>query len=317
MKKRWLILMILYLLIDFSLSVYAQSDICMTTHWNNRANYNPAFIARTDYIYLFTNARHQWLGVNGAPKVFNIQASEYIHNMHSAIGISLIGDIIGVTQVYNPMAIYAYRMVQNNTSISFGLAAGTYSRSIDGNQYEADVINDPSINYTNSRIIRPDANAGVEIQNEHFIFGLSSTHLFSLTMASTDFTFANHRYGYIMYKNNNPELFYYKVGILITNRNNLIMAEGNVFIRIKHPTGLLSGPRELFEAGLSLRTSKQIAILAGIMLTPDLRVGYAFEHSFITGYNNNSTHELMIEYRIFSKYSSTRARCGDNLYWYH
>ena len=51
----------------------AQSDISMATHWYNRANYNPASIARTDYIYLFTNVRQQWFGVEGAPQVFNIQ----------------------------------------------------------------------------------------------------------------------------------------------------------------------------------------------------------------------------------------------------
>ena len=33
---------------------FAQADISMATHWYNRANYNPASIARTEYIYLFS-----------------------------------------------------------------------------------------------------------------------------------------------------------------------------------------------------------------------------------------------------------------------
>ena len=94
-------------------TLFAQADISMATHWYNRANYNPASIARTEYLYLFSNIRQQWLGVDGAPKVFNVQASEYIHNMRSAFGLSLVGEKIGVTQATNPMVTYAYRLSNN------------------------------------------------------------------------------------------------------------------------------------------------------------------------------------------------------------
>jgi len=82
--------------------VLAQADISMATHWYYRANYNPASIARTEYAYFFTNVRQQWIGIAGAPQVFNVQASQYIHDMRSAFGLSLVGDKIGVTKAYNP-----------------------------------------------------------------------------------------------------------------------------------------------------------------------------------------------------------------------
>jgi len=46
----------------------------MATNWYNRANYNPASIAREDYIYLFSNIQKQWLGVGAHLTVFNVQA---------------------------------------------------------------------------------------------------------------------------------------------------------------------------------------------------------------------------------------------------
>jgi len=300
------------------LEILAQSDIAMTTHWNNRANYNPAFIARTDYLYLFSNIRNQWTGVEGSPKVFNVQASEYFHNLRSAFGVSMVGDKIGVTRAYNPMLSYAYRIAKDDDfSFSLGLSLGMFYRSVDGSLFEAEIINDPSIHYSKEEIIQPDANVGVEFQSPYFIFGVSSTHLLSIGSAEESFLNANHRYGYAIYKNNDLDFFFYKIGLLVTNRNNLTVAEGNIFVRFKHSTGLLKGPREVIDLGLTYRTSRQLAFMIGVMTSPNLRVGYAYETSFLPGYNRNGTHEIMIEYRIFSKAASTRVRCGDYLFWYH
>jgi type IX secretion system PorP/SprF family membrane protein len=296
----------------------SQSDINLVTHWNNRANYNPAFIARTDYLYLFANARHQWFGVEGYPKVYNVQASEYFHGLRSAFGLSFVTDKIGLTQAFNPMLNYAFRIAkENNWSLAMGLSAGTFVRTVDGSLFEAETISDPSLLYTKYKIIKPDANAGIEFQNAHFIFGLSSTHLLSVGSKDSVFLNANHRYGYAIYKNNNLDLLFYKVGLLVVNRNNLTVVEGNIFVRLKYPTGLMKGPREVFDLGFTYRSSGQIVVLFGVMLSPDLRIGYAYDQSLIPGYNRNGTHEIMLEYRIFCKAASTKVRCGNDLFWYH
>ena len=293
------------------MKAFAQADIGMATHWYNRASYNPAFIARTDYLYLFSNARNQWVGVDGAPKVFNVQASEYIHILHSAFGLSLVGDQIGLTKAFNPMLSYAYLIANNRSwTLSMGLSAGVFTRSVDGSLFEAETVNDPSLHYNREKIIQPDANAGIEFQSTSFIFGISSTHLLSIGKPDNLFLNTNHRYGYAIYKNNNLKLFYYKVGLLVVNRYNLTVMEGNVFIRFKHPTGLMKGPREIFDLGLTYRTSRQMAFLFGLIISPNLRIGYAYDHSFIPVYNQNGTHEIMIEYRIPNKAAATRFRCG-------
>ena len=296
----------------------AQADISMATHWYNRANYNPAFIARTDYLFLFSNARQQWVGVEGAPKVFNVQISEYIHNIRSAFGLSFVSDRIGVTQASNPMVTYAYRIANDRDwSFSMGLSAGMFIHSIDGSLFEAEIINDPSLHYNREKINRPDANVGFEFQSTRFIFGISSTHLLSIGKPNNLFLNANHRYGYAIYKNNNLELFYYKVGLQVVNRYNLTVLEGNISIRFKHPTGLIKGPREIFDLGFAYRTSQQMTFLVGLLITPNVRIGYAYDQSFRPGYNRNGTHEIMIECRIPTKAASTRIRCGDEIFWYH
>lgn len=297
---------------------FAQADISMATHWYNRANYNPASIAKTEYLYFFSNVRQQWLGIDGAPTVFNVQVSEYIHPMRSAFGISLVGDKIGVTRAYNPMLTYAYRIANDpEWSFSMGISAGVFGRFIDGSLYEPTDPADPSISYDKNSTISPDANVGLEYQSKHFIFSISTTHLLSIDKSDTKFLNTNHRYASLIFKNTNPELFNYHFGIQAVNRNNLTVLEGNTGIRFKRQTGLIKGPVEIFDIGFTYRSSHQMTVLFGLNLSSNLRVGYAYDQSFISGYYPNSTHELMIECRIPSKLASLRCNCPDQGFWYH
>jgi type IX secretion system PorP/SprF family membrane protein len=296
----------------------AQADISMATHWYNRANYNPASIARTEYIYLFSNVREQWIGVDGAPKIFNVQASEYFNRMHSAFGISLVGDRIGVTQAYNPMLTYAYRVSnERDWAFSLGLSAGVFTRFVDGSRFDAVTVIDPSIPYNMNSITQPDANFGLEFQSTYFVLSASTTHLFSIGKSDNLFLNTNHRYGSVIFKNTNPEMINYHLGVQVVNRDNLTYFEGNAGIRFKHQTGLVGGPREIFDIGFTYRTSQSMTLLFGLNITQNLRVGYAYDQSFVTGYNPGGTHELMIECRIPSKAASTHCICESQGYWYH
>ena len=103
----------------------------------------------------------------------------------------------------------------------------------------------------------------------------------------------------------------------MVNRNNLTVLEGSANIRFKHATGLSTGPRELFDLGMTYRSSKQMTFLFGINLFNDFRVAYAYNQSFNTGYTLNTTHEIMLECRIFSRASSTRDLGQKDEFWYH
>ena len=296
----------------------AQADMSMATHWYNRANYNPASIVRTDYIYLFTDIRQQWVGIDGAPKVFNVQGSEYIHDMNAAFGLSLVGEKIGVTQAYNPMVTYAYRISdERDWSFAMGLSAGVFARLVNGALYEPDMPVDPSITYSMERVTRPDANVGFEFQTKYLIASISSTHILSINKPNILYLNTNTQYGSLIYKNSNPEMFNFHVGMQVVNRYNLTVYEGNVSVRFKRMTLLQSGPREIFDLGFTYRSSQQMTLLFALNISRNLRVGYAFEQSFITGYNVNGTHELMMEFRIPSKAASAHGQFENQEYWYH
>ena len=307
------------LLFVFQLSianVSAQSDISMSTHWYNRANYNPASIARSDYLYLFTDIRRQWTGVNGTPTVFNVQASELNYAYHSAFGISLVSDQIGLTQAINPMLSYAYRIGKNDESwLSLGIAAGVFARYFDGTKFSAVDDTDPVLFTDLENVISPDINIGAEFQSPHYIFGISSTHLLSIGKKDNVYLNGNHIYGYAIYKNTESEFLNYNIGSQVVYHQGITILEGNATIRLKHPTGLMPGGREIFDVGLTYRSSNQLSFLVGLNITNNLRVGYVYDQSLTTGYNSNSTHEIMIEYRIPSQRASA-CKCLSEGLWY-
>jgi type IX secretion system PorP/SprF family membrane protein len=300
----------------------AQTDISLSTHWNNRANYNPAFIARTDYLYLFFNTRHQWIGINGAPTVLNLQVSEYFDALHSAFGLSFIDDKVGATQSLNPMLSYAFRIAKKDKwSMAFGLSGGMFIRSLDASKLEAETGGDPTLMNLYSKIRKPDINAGFELQTIHFITGVSTTHLTSIGKADTLFLNTNHRYAYMIYRNDNPRIFSYSLGAEIVNRYNLTMVEGNCFVRIKRPAKMITGPlnkgpQEIIDLGITYRTSREMTFLFGVMISSYLRMGYAYDQSLLSKYGCYGTHEVMLEYRIPARSASTKVRCGSKEFWY-
>jgi hypothetical protein len=82
-------------------------------------------------------------------------------------------------------------------------------------------------------------------------------------------------------------------------------------------TGLQSGPGEIFDLGLTYSSSSQITLLFGLNISSNLKVGYAYNQSFITGLYPNGTHELMLEYRIPSRAAAAHFEGEDIDNWYH
>ncbi|RKD92498.1 PorP/SprF family type IX secretion system membrane protein [Mangrovibacterium diazotrophicum] len=280
-------------------SVFAQTELGMTSHWYNRANYNPASIARAGFIYFFSNYRNQWTGIDGAPEIYNLNASGFYEEYHSAFGISMLRDDIGLTTALNPTLQYAYQLkLDRDLFLSLGLAVGVYTRSVNTSAYEAVIIDDPALDYTSERYSSPDASLGFELQAEYFIVGASTTHLFALWKSDDELLISNHRYFYAYYKNTEKEAYNLTAGIQLSNRSNLTVVEGTGIIRFKRPTGLVKGPTELFDLGATYRTSNELTLLCGINISRNIRIGYTYDFNLGSELKSNPSHEFLIEYRI-------------------
>jgi len=298
MKTRFIFCLLLFLII-FSRLAMGQADVSSTTHWYNRSLFNPASIARDGFVYMFSNVRRQWTGVDGAPTVYTLQASGFSDEHQSAVGFSFTKDDIGLTSALNPTIQYAHRVgLTPKLDLSLGMAAGVYSRQVNASLYEAEIIDDPALNYSDERYTSPDAHLGFELQGKHFLAGASTTHVFALFKKDDDFLIANHRYVYALYRNSDSELYNITAGIQLSNRRNLTVFEASTIIRVKRPTGLVKGPTELFDLGFTFRSVQELTLITGIHITPNMRLGYTYDFNFSNAIKSNGTHEILLEYRI-------------------
>ena len=123
-------------------------------------------------------------------------------------------------------------------------------------------------------------------------------------------------------------MFSYSLGLQVVNRNDLTIVEGSFNFRLKRSGKLIKspvirGPQEVFDFGLICRYQDNhnfymaLTILFGMMISPYLRIGYAYDQSLFTDYYRNQTHEIMIEYRIPARAASSVTRCGSKEFWYH
>ena len=295
-------------------SIFAQADINMSTNIFNRANYNPASISRPDYLYIFGSNKTQWIGVEGAPKVLNFQFSDYYQPLHSAFGFSFANDVIGFTSYLNPMLIYSYKITNDeNWGLSFGIAGGIFSRSFDRSLIKSTSDNDPTVLNLPENILMPDANLGIEFQTNNLSIGISSTHILSLNSGMENlFLNSNHQYVYAVYEFKPNNSFHYSFGLQVSNRNYLTVVEGTSLLKFLSPTGLRNNSsKEVFDLGFTYRTSNIVTLMIGFYVLPDMRVGYAYDQSFNPNYSTNTTHEIMLEYRIPMKSAHPCGNCNN------
>lgn len=240
----------------------------------------------------------------------------YNENLKSAFGLSFVNDQIGLSQAINPMFTYAYRITEDeNWSISFGASAGIFSRSYNSSLFDP-LETDPLITGTEVNLLTvPDVNVGVEFQSKSIISGISATHILNRNVNDNSYINTTHKYAYVIYKNTDLDLINFYIGSLMVNRANLTTFEFNGSVRFKNPTGLNNGSKELFDVGLTYRTSKILTLLFGFNISENIRVGYAYDQSFVTGLSLNGSHEIMLEYRIPLKSAQCEV-CRNTDYWY-
>ncbi len=304
-KQKFYILSIFFSLFLYQ-NLFSQVDLDLVSNYYNRSIYNPASITGSEYIYLFTNARLQWKDIVGAPRTFNAEVYGYSDKFNSALGLSLMSDQLGFVKFMNPKLTYAYQISNDreNWTLSMGISGGIYSRFIDRSLYDPVEIEDPALFYNFENIIRPDVNIGFEFESEHFIAGLSTTHLFSILKSKMLLFNTNHRYGYVIYRNSYLEMLNYDIGLRCINHQNFIIMELKGDVHFKHSTGSNYGIREMLDVGFSYQTSKQLSAMFGINISPSFKVGYVFNKSFLPGYSQNNTNEFLLICRFPVKSNS-------------
>lgn len=282
----------------------AQSDYDLTQRWFNESIYNPAAVGNSFTTGVFLHGREQWLGLDGAPSTQVATFDTYVQEIRSAFGISLLRDKIGYLTNFSGKLAYAYYLpLQENSTLSLGLSVGILNRARKIDSDMIDQSDDPALKYSNTSTLSPQFDFGLEYKGP-FKLGASIRNLGFYDYSDLGKSPIN-VWAYLSSRFNLTGVLSIEPCISFTQYGKIARYEsGALFYFLKSST--TNSYNDRFWIGGMYRFHGQYALLAGLFLTPKIRMGYSFDYGVndLSGISRSGTHELFFSWqfnRIFYK----------------
>jgi type IX secretion system PorP/SprF family membrane protein len=303
LKNKYLLFFVVFSL-NVSIAV-AQSDFDLTQRWFNETLYNPASAGNNFSTGVFLHTRQQWVGISGAPSTHAGTVDTYIEDLRSGFGLTFAADKLGSISSYSTRLAYAFYIpVGERAVLSLGLSGGVLSRSRKVSGGGSEDPDDPSLIYGNVSDYSPDFDFGFEFKGP-FKLGASIRHLaaqppkYNLPKHSINiWTYFSSRF------NLSESLSLEPLVSVLYNESSYRAEVGALLYFFK--TERRNTYSDRFWLGALYRTENSFALLAGVNLTPKIRLGYSFDYALgdLSSIAKGGTHELFLSFylnRIFYK----------------
>ncbi|WP_299555691.1 type IX secretion system membrane protein PorP/SprF [Seonamhaeicola sp.] len=288
------------------LSAFSQQEPQYTQYMYNMSVVNPGYmINEPGIVQAGSLYRSQWVGVNGAPKTANVFANIPLNN-NMELGVNYlndyIGDVINLSEnVFNVNLAYKITL-NNNLNVSFGVKVGFDHLNFSASG--SNVSNDPLFQNAKKTVI--NIGTGIFAFKDQYYVGLSSPNLIPNDLDARNnvlYTDKPHVFligGYIFSINDDFKLKPSTVVKYVGGSPLSFDISANVLYLNK------------FELGASYRYQDAVSGLVGINVSPNLKLGYAYDFntSRLKDFNDGS-HEFIFLYKfdllgLSKKYSSPR-----------
>jgi type IX secretion system PorP/SprF family membrane protein len=282
-------------------NIHAQQDTQYTQYMYNPSIFNPGYAGTRDRVSFSTQYRAQWVGLEGAPRSFNVSANGPVNTTADlGIGIALMSDQIGPASDNTIAGDLAYRIrIDRYTYVSFGLKGGVNLLNIDYSKLTIFDTREEQFRVNIKNRLSPIVGAGAYVYNEVWYAGISvpyfltTTHyeksLSSVSNAKRRMTFYGIA-GYVFYINDN---LMFKPTILTKyTRGAPLIADVSANFLIN----------EKLTLGTSYRFSDSFSALAGFQINSNFLIGYSYDYtSTDLGNYNTGSHEIFLRYEFDSR----------------
>lgn len=290
-------ILLIALLLITGMWTYAQQDPMYTQYNFNTQTINPAYAGTWESLGFVVLGRHQWVGMDGAPKTYTLSVQSVLKNENVGLGLNVISDKIGKERRFSLFGDYSYGIqVSQNSLLRMGLKAGLtnyYNDLSSYVQYPGEV--DP---YSQGEVdvrFMPNFGVGAMLFSDRYYVGLSVPKIIQ----------------------NDFENNYNNYSVEAELRHYFLIA-GYVFdlsesVKFK-PTFLtkltLGAPVEFdltasfllkdrFWLGAMYRTGDSFGFIAQWIIDKKLRLGYSVDFTTTKLQQfHNGTHEVMVSYEI-------------------
>ena len=301
MKK--IILVMALLLSCFWVEMQAQQDPQYTQYMYNMNIVNPAYAGSRGTLSIGLLGRTQWVGISDAPKTATLSIHAPV-GKNLAAGFSAIADSYGPVNEQNIYADLSYTITTSEEGrFAFGLKGGITLFDVG---LLSDIIPPQTVPGVD-RLFQDDINeifpnfgAGVYYYTDKFYAGLSAPNLLEtkhLEKQSGTITRASEKMHYFFTSGYVFDLS----ETLKLKPSFMAKAVSGAPLSLDVTANMLFNDR--LELGLNYRLDDSIGGLVNFGVTPDLRIGYAYDYTTSNlGDFNSGTHEMFLLWDIdFSK----------------
>ncbi len=279
----------------------AQQDPQYTQYMYNMNVLNPAYAGSKGTLSLGLLGRTQWTSVDGAPKTATFDVHAPL-GRKVGMGFSVIADEIGPVKEQNIYIDLSYTLTTSEEGrLAFGLKGGVTLQDI--NLLSIILPQDPNdpLFEDNINETYPNFGAGVFYYTNKFYVGFSVPNI----LKSTHFK----KSGGIITEAS-EEMHYFLTSGYVFNLSNTLKFKPSIMLK-----GVTGAPVSMdvnanfllydrLEVGASYRISDSLSALINFAVTPDFRIGYAYDYTIseFSNFNPGGSHELILLYDIdFSK----------------
>lgn len=253
------------------LKVQAQQDPQYTQYMYNMNMVNPAYAGSKESLSFTALYRNQWSGLEGNPVTFTFSAHSPITDK-IGLGLSAIKDELGPVKETNVFLDFSYTLQLGTTlSLALGLKAGATFHDVGLSTLELQDPNDPFFSEDINKTY-PNIGAGAFLYSDHFYLGLSVPNMLkSVHLDENGIKYGsetNHYFttaGYVFQVSENFKL---KPSVMVKSAFNA---------PVSYDANLNALFYDRFELGASYRLDDSFSGLVGFQITPNIRVGYAYD----------------------------------------
>lgn len=293
MKKYIYITLSFAMLLAFTQSSKAQQDAMYTQYMFNALAINPAYAGSRNVVSATALYRNQWTGIKGAPKTTTFTIDAPINDKKIGLGLQVFNDQLGITNTTGVVASGAYRIRMDRGTLSFGLQGGVsnfranyQNVNLDQTGSNTDIAFQDDVSNTLFNV-----GTGVYYNSDRFYVGLSAPQLVPNKLASTKLSKQEiHLFLTAGIVFDLGDDFKLKPSVLVKQvKGAPIEGDLNAMFWIKDAVGI----------GAQYRTNADVSGMLEIQATPQIRIGYAYDHSITTLQSFNSGgHEIMLRYEF-------------------
>ena len=292
MRKQLLI----FALLVGSLTASAQQLPLISSYLNTAYLFNPAFSGIEGKTEISILNRRQWTDIQGAPETqfmaFNGNQNDLKFG-YSGYAFSDNTDIVSRSGFYGSYAWHVKFTDKN--SLSLGLGAGYVNNNINVAGIRVPDELDPVL-YSQLNSSKFDLNFGFNLQFGDFNIGAAVPNILAPKVDFGDNFNSPYQYHYMRhYVINTAYDVQLQKGLMTLSP--FITVRANEVTIPQVDAGLMFNHKEYFYVGAAYRSSYAVTGNAGVHVTENISLGYAYDFSLNTyGFALGNSHEFMLRY---------------------